>query len=133
MAYKPFKMKGHELPGPNQRKSPAKHAMDAWGFDHGHKYHRTESEQAEETAIPPNKKSPTKQATISTVADSLTSLKNPAMEKLIAEFEEKSKAIQDSTHKANQQVLENRAEQIQQNVSPKEFNKQIEEFNKKNK
>ena len=24
MAYKPYKMKGHSLPGPNQRKSPAK-------------------------------------------------------------------------------------------------------------
>ena len=159
MAYKPFKMKGHELPGPNQRKSPAKHERDAWGFKHGHKYHRSEdapgtppnrkspakheidawgfkhghkyhrSEDASGT--PPNEKSPTKQATISTVADSLTNLKNPALEKLIAEFEEKSKAIQDSTHKANQEVLEKRAEQIQQNVSPKEFKKQIEEFKNK--
>ena len=71
--------------------------------------------------------SPNKQATISSVSDSLQNKPNPAIEKLIKELEE----TQDSTNTANQAELERRAKQIQQNVSPKEFNKQIEEHNKK--
>ena len=35
-----YKMKGHSLPGINQRKSPAKHATDDWGFKHGEENHR---------------------------------------------------------------------------------------------
>lgn len=74
------------------------------------------------------KPSPNKQATISSVSDSLQNKPNPAIEKLIKELEE----TQDSTNNANQAELERRAKQIQQNVSPKEFNKQIEEHNEKN-
>ena len=72
-------------------------------------------------------KSPAKQATISSVSDSLQNKPNPAIEKLIKELEE----TQDSTNTANQAELERRAKQIQQNVSPREFNKQIEEYNEK--
>ena len=71
------------------------------------------------------KPAPNKQATISSVSDSLQNKPNPAMEKLIKELEE----TRDSTNTANQAELERRAKQIQQNVSPKEFNKQIEEYN----
>jgi len=73
-------------------------------------------------------KSPAKQATISSVSDSLQNKPNPAIEKLIKELEE----TQDSTNTANQAELERRAKQIQQNVTPKEFNKQIKEHNEKN-
>tara|TARA_R110002020_G_scaffold300489_1_gene516107 strand:- start:208 stop:711 length:504 start_codon:yes stop_codon:yes gene_type:complete len=36
MKYKPFKMKGHELPGPNQRNSPAKHSSNRGGAGETH-------------------------------------------------------------------------------------------------
>ena len=102
-----FKMKGHSLPGPHQRKSPAK------------------------------------QATLSTVSDSLQNLPNPAAEKLRKEYEAAQKKLRedaqknmdantDSTNTANQAELEKRAEQIQQTVSPNEFNEQIEDLNEKN-
>ena len=74
------------------------------------------------------KPSPNKQATISSVSDSLQNKPNPAIEKLMKELEE----TQDSTNNANSAELQRRANQIQQNVSPKEFNKQIEEHNEKN-
>jgi len=73
------------------------------------------------------KPSPNKQATISSVSDSLQNKPNPAIEKLIKELEE----TQDSTNNANSAELQRRANQIQQNVSPKEFNKQVEEHNEK--
>ena len=74
------------------------------------------------------KPSPNKQATISSVSDSLQNKPNPAIEKLIKELEE----TQDSTNNANSAELQRRADQIQQNVSPKNFNKQVEEYNEKN-
>jgi hypothetical protein len=88
------------------------------------------------------KKSPNKQ-TISSVSDSLQNLPNPAAEKLRKEYEEALKKLQkeaqekldantDSTNQSNSDVLNKRADQIQQNVSPKEFNKQVKDFNKKN-
>ena len=93
MAYKPFKMKGHSLPGPNQRKSPAKQ----------------------------------KQATLKSVSDSLQNLPNPAADKAYQEYLERNKEISDSTSAAQQKVFEKRAKDIQQNVSPKEFEKQVKE------
>ena len=93
MAYKPFKMKGHSLPGPNQRKSPAKQ----------------------------------KQATLTSVSDSLQNLPNPAADKAYQEYLERNKEISDSTNTAQQKVFEKRAKDIQQNVSPKEFEKQVKE------
>ena len=97
MAYKPFKMKGHSLPGPNQRKSPAKQ----------------------------------KQATLTSVSDSLQNLPNPAADKAYQKYLKRTKEISDSTSTANQEQLMKRAKQIQQNVSPKEFDKQIKDLNKK--
>jgi hypothetical protein len=87
-------------------------------------------------------KSPNKQ-TISSVSDSLQNLPNPSAEKLKKEYEKALKKLQkeaqekldantDSTNQSNSDVLNKRANQIQQNVSPKEFDKQVEDFNKKN-
>jgi len=48
----------------NRPDSPVEHKMDAWGFKHGHKNHRSEETQEKETAIPVDsgdKKSPNKQ------------------------------------------------------------------------
>jgi|10_taG_2_1085330.scaffolds.fasta_scaffold453874_1 hypothetical protein len=75
--------------------------------------------------------SPAKQkATISSVADSLQNLPNPAAEKAYQKYLKETKAVSDSTSAANQKVLQERAKQIQQNVSPKEFEKQVKDFKK---
>jgi hypothetical protein len=110
MAYSPFKMKGRPIiQGTNSHKSALKQ----------------------------------KQATISSVSDSLQNLPNPAAEKLRKEYEEEQKRLHeeaqkkldantDSTNAANQAELEKRAKEIQQNVSPKDFDKQVEDFSEKN-
>jgi len=74
---------------------------------------------------------PQKKATLSSVSDSLVNLPNPAHDKNYANYLKRNKAISDSTSASNTKVFEKRANQIQQNVSPKEFNKQAKELNKK--
>ena len=88
--------------------------------------------------------SPAKQATLSTVKDSLQSLPNPAAEKLRKEYEAAQKKLQedaqknmdsntDSTNTANQAAMNKRANQIQKTVSPNEFDEQVKDVNKKSK
>ena len=87
-------------------------------------------------------KSPNKQ-TISSVNDSLQNLPNPSAEKLRKEYEKALKKLQkeaqeklnansDSTNQSNSDVLNKRANQIKQNVSGREYEKQVDEYNEKN-
>ena len=69
MAYKPYKMKGHSLPGPNQRKSPAKHPHTETK-SHGTYGHNTDTGKSvaeggvakpdNPNYVPPKKESPAK-------------------------------------------------------------------------